>query len=82
MFDLSQTEKDFLLMQAIQDFLNKLTPSNLELPVFNGSVANSDISSLNKKNRIKAHHYDVYRLSVANTAYIRNIFIPFLNSLT
>lgn len=81
-FDLSQTEKDFLLMQAIQDFLNKLTPSNLELPVFNGSVANSDISSLNKKNRIKAHHYDVYRLSVANTAYIRNIFIPFLNSLT
>lgn len=81
-FDLCQTEKDYLLMLAIRDFLNKLTPSNPELPGVNGPLANSDISSLTKRNRIKAHHYDIYRLNVANTAYIRNTFIPFLNSLT
>jgi hypothetical protein len=36
---------------------------------------------LNKKGKIKDHHYDVYRLSIANTAYLRDVFIPFLASL-
>jgi len=81
-FDLAQTEKDFPLMLAIQDFLNKLPLSSPEFSGFNALAPNSNISSLNKKDKIKAHHYDIYRLSLANTAYIRNVFIPFLNSLT
>lgn len=74
--DIGQSAVDSALMVAIQDFFNKLPGENLS------KFKDDNLVSLNQKKQQKENHRYTYKLSVANTAYIRDVLIPFFDSLT
>lgn len=74
--DIGQSAVDSALMVAIQDFFNKLPGENLS------KFKDVNLVSLNQKKQQKENHRYTYKLSIANTAYIRNVLIPFFDSLT
>ncbi len=74
--DIGQSAVYSTLMIAIQDFFNKLPDEDLSKFKYNNLV------SLNKKKQQKENYRHTYKLSIANTTYIRDVLIPFFDTLT
>lgn len=70
-FIISQSTKDLVLMEAILNFLNLLSVKSTE------AVAKLHISKTSP-----SFPFDMVAVSINQSLYIRNVLIPFFDSLT